>query len=125
MLLLGNNLAFLESPDHAVDFLAVADRLTNPDARIIGCCVDPYTSPSAVDLANHKRNRAAGKPGGHARIRVLHRGLATPWFNHWCMSPQELEQVLESTVWRIAELKKAGAEYLVVLRKRRCRSVTQ
>ncbi|ATL66824.1 class I SAM-dependent methyltransferase [Nocardia terpenica] len=117
-ILLLRNLGLLESPAAAHRYLAALDELTTDDARVVGTGYDPYATDDPDHLRYHDRNRAAGRLAGQLSLRVRHRGLATPWFDFWYMSPDELERAVTGSAWRVAEVRKAGSSgYLAVLRK--------
>jgi hypothetical protein len=41
---------------------------------------------------------------GQLRLRVRFRGYATPWFDYLIASPEEVEELLAGTGWRLARL---------------------
>ncbi|WP_433664687.1 class I SAM-dependent methyltransferase [Nocardia sp. CA-128927] len=117
ILLLGNNFGLLESPKMAHRLLQAFTRMSTPSGRIIGRGLDPYSTEDPNHLRYHDYNRAAGRYGGQMRLRVRHRGEATPWFAYWFMSPDELAHALDGSGWRIDELQQDAASYMAVLAK--------
>jgi SAM-dependent methyltransferase len=118
ILLLGNNLGLLETPQSATRFLAALAALSAPNATLAGTGSGPRTTQDPVHLRYHQLNRAAGRPTGQLRLRVRHRAVATPWFNFLLLAPHELELLLKDTDWRLADIHSDGAAYLAVLAKR-------
>jgi SAM-dependent methyltransferase len=118
ILLLGNNLGLLGTPEAAPGFLAALATLSAPDATVIGIGVDPHGTDDPFHLAYHEGNRAAGRPSGQLRLRVRHRALATPWFSYLLLSPDELECVTRGTDWRLGDVQTDASLYLAVLTKR-------
>jgi SAM-dependent methyltransferase len=118
VVMFGNNLGLLGSRERAPQMLAQLARLTTPGARIVASGLNPYTTDDPLHLAYHERNRARGRMGGHLRLRVRYRNLATPWFDYLLVSIPELEALLETTGWHLADVRIDGANHVVVLQKR-------
>lgn len=93
MLLLGNNLGLLGSPQRAPEVLAALGGVLRPGGVIVGACIDPYQTGQPVHLAYHGRNRRAGRMPGQVRIRIRYQRLATNWFDLLWMSPTELDEI--------------------------------
>lgn len=98
----GNNLALLASKTRGRRLLRRLARVTSERARIVGECLDPYTTEDPVHLAYHEHNRRRGRMGGQIRIRIRYREVATPWFDYLFLSRPELEELLAGTGWRLA-----------------------
>jgi SAM-dependent methyltransferase len=119
-LLLGNNAGLLGGPQRAGRLLRRWHAMTSPHARIVGTTMNPYATARQDHRRYHRFNRARGRLAGQLRIRVRHRRFATPWFDYWLASPQELRRAVRGTGWRIAELLSEGAPaYGVVMEKER------
>ena len=113
-LALGNGLGFLESREHAPEFLAALTRLGHPGSIIVGTGLDPYETNDPIHLAYHEANRARDRLGGQVTIRVRYRELATAWFDLlWC-SVDDLAQICEPAGWTITDVF-PGTLYGVVL----------
>ncbi len=100
----GNNLGLLASRTRAKRLLRRFARITSDRARILGECLDPYTTDNPEHLAYHERNRSRGRMGGQIRIRIRFRAVASPWFDYLFVSRPELEELLEGTGWRLARV---------------------
>lgn len=112
----GHNLSLLESPEHAVGFLDQFKRLSRPGARIVGTCRSPYTTDNPDHLRYHELNRSRDRRPGQMRFRVRRGRLATDWFEYWLMSPEELEEALGPTAWKLEQHEPLGfGSYLSVL----------
>ncbi|WP_024802875.1 class I SAM-dependent methyltransferase [Nocardia sp. BMG51109] len=119
VLLLGNNLALLESPAKAPRFLDALSRLTTRDAIIVGRGVDPYVTDDPDHLRYHDHNRSLGRCAGQLRLRVRYQRLASPWFEYWFLSEDELRQTLSGTGWELRERRHDDVgNYMAVLGKR-------
>lgn len=116
LLLLGNNLGLLRDGGHAPLFLDRLASMARPGAVIVGTCLDPYRTADPGHLAYHERNRASGRMGGQVRMRIRHRGLATPWWDYLFLSPEELERLVQPTRWRIEAHRDDGIIYAVRMR---------
>jgi SAM-dependent methyltransferase len=97
----GNNLGLLSSKTKAPRILRRLARITSERGRIIGECLDPYTTDNPDHLAYHERNRRRGRMGGQIRIRIRFRETASPWFDYLFLSRPELEEILGGTGWRL------------------------
>ncbi|RZU50863.1 methyltransferase family protein [Krasilnikovia cinnamomea] len=114
-LLLGNNLALLESRERAPEFLAALAALARPGARIIAQGTDPYGTTDPVHVSYHERNRARGRLGGQLRLRLRYRLLATDWFDYLVCSVAELESLLAGTGWRLISIDDADRPYYLAV----------
>jgi SAM-dependent methyltransferase len=114
----GNNLGLLSSRTKAPRILKRLARITSERARILGECIDPYTTDDSDHLAYHERNRQRGRMGGQIRIRIRYREVATPWFDYLFLSRPELEELLEGTGWRLNRMIKDDPPiYVAVIEK--------
>lgn len=114
VLMLGNNLGLLGSPELAPGVLAALGAVLRPGGVIVGACIDPYQTDKPVHLAYHERNRRARRMPGQVAIRVRYQRLATGWFELLWMSLAELDETAAPAGWRVtSEL--PGAEYRAVL----------
>lgn len=114
VLMLGNNLGLLGSPERAPEALAALGAVLRPDGVIVGACIDPYQTDKPVHLAYHECNRRAGRMPGQVTIRVRYQRLATGWFDLLWMSLNELGEIAAPAGWRVTSAL-PGAEYRAVL----------
>ncbi len=98
----GNNLSLLGSRARAPRLLRRLAAITSDRARILGECLDPYTTEDSHHLAYHEHNRSRGRMGGQIRIRIRYRDVATPWFDYLFQSHAELKEILDGTGWTLA-----------------------
>ena len=82
----GNNLALLASRTKAPRILRRLARITSQRARIIGECLDPYTTDNPAISPTTSATASAGRMGGQLRIRVRYHDIATPWFDYIFLS---------------------------------------
>jgi SAM-dependent methyltransferase len=114
----GSNFGLFGSFTRARRLLRRLDRMTSPDARILGSTLDPYQTKEPMHLAYHRRNRARGRMGGQVRIRIRYKNYATPWFDYLLVSKKELAEILEGTGWRAARFFDTdGGRYIAVIEK--------
>jgi hypothetical protein len=91
---------------------------TGPDATVITDSVDPHASKNPSHTAYHKRNRRRGRLIGQIRLRHRYEAYASPWFDFFMASLEEVHGILEGTGWRIQETINAHEpHYWVTLRK--------
>jgi SAM-dependent methyltransferase len=119
VVMFGNNLGLLGSHEHGRRLLRRLARVTNPDARILGETLDPYTTENPLHLAYHARNRRRGRMSGQVRIRLRYLDLASPWFDYLFLSREELEELVDGTGWRLADaITDDSPIYVAVLERR-------
>jgi SAM-dependent methyltransferase len=114
VLMLGNNLGLVGSPQRAPHVLAALGGVLRPGGVIVGACIDPYQTGRPVHLAYHERNRRAGRMPGQVTIRIRYQRLATNWFDLLWMSLTELDQIAAAAGWGVTGAL-PGAEYRAVL----------
>ena len=91
--------------------------MTSERARILGECLDPYTTDEPAHLAYHERNRRRGRMAGQIRIRIRYRDIATPWFDYLFLTQPELEELVRGTGWTLARSIDDSPMYVAVLEK--------
>ena len=117
VLMYGNNLGLLSSRTKAPRILRRLAQITSERARIIGECLDPYTTDNPAHLAYHARNLKRGRMGGQIRLRVRHADVATPWFDYLFLSEPELLEILDGTGWQLVRKLDGERTYVVVIEK--------
>ncbi|MFT4167059.1 MAG: class I SAM-dependent methyltransferase [Microlunatus sp.] len=115
IVMLGNNLSLLASPETATATLTNLAAHAAPGAILLGQAMDPYGTKDPLHLAYHEWNRARGRPGGQLRIRVRFRGTVTDWFDYWFLTVDELAAAVESTPWALSHVEHSGPAYLATL----------
>lgn len=118
ILLMGSNLALLESAARAGPMLDTLRRLGASDVTVIGTCRDPYLTDSRDNLSYHESNRRRGRMAGQVRMRIRFERLATDWFDYLFVSPAELARLTHDAGWDIAHITAPDPGYLAVLRPR-------
>lgn len=103
-LMLGNNLGLLGGRSQAPSVLEALAAIAAPGARIVGETADPYTTTDPLHLEYHEQNRKSGRLPGQLRLRVRHKRTVTPWWDYLFCIPDELEDVIASTAWTLADV---------------------
>ncbi len=114
-LLMGHNLGLLGGPDEAPGFLETLHSMGRSGSTVLGTSREPVATTDPHHLAYHQRNRDRGRPPGQMSIRVRWRHLATPWFDYWFLSREDLESLAKRTGWRLADYTIEGGTYLAEL----------
>lgn len=118
ILMLGNNFGLFGNFRRARWLLRRLHGMTSPEAKIIAETVDPYASGNPVHLAYHELNRQRGRRAGQARIRARYAEYKTRWFDLLLVSRDEMNELLQSTGWRVCEfIDSGGPGYIAVLAK--------
>lgn len=118
ILLFGNNLGLLASPEHAPLFLDALGRLGRPGTEIIGTCVDPFQTDDPLHLAYHQLNRDRGRLPGQLRLRSRWANIADDWFDYLFVPAAELEALADAGGWEMVEHQPGPHPYLAILRLR-------
>jgi SAM-dependent methyltransferase len=119
ILLMGNNLGLLASPERAGWLLRRFHSLTSARGRIIAESLDPYPTQDPLHLEYHQYNRERGRAAGQVRIRVRYRKYVNPWFDYWFVSKDEMERLLEGTGWIVRHyLDSDDARYVAIIEKK-------
>jgi SAM-dependent methyltransferase len=116
MILMGNNLALLQTEARAAGFFDAMRTLLRPDGAVIGTGIDPYLTDEPDHLAYHEANRAAGRHAGQIRMRFRYRRLATDWFGILFLAPDELQTLAARSGWTVEQLTAPNPSYVVSLR---------
>ena len=94
-------------------------RISSPDARIIAGTRNPYKTDNPNHLQYLRLNRKRGRMPGQIRVRARFEKTVGPWFDYLFVSPEEMQDVLSDTDWRVERF--IGAEepnYFAVIRKK-------
>jgi len=119
VLMMGANLGIAGDIPKIQGVLADIDRVTAPEAIIIGSTRDPLRTEEPAHLAYHEMNRQRGKPPGFVKIRINFRGQSSDWFDFLMMGEELLAEVLEPTNWKISRVYRSGnGEYFAILTKK-------
>ncbi|WP_255197326.1 methyltransferase domain-containing protein [Halorarius litoreus] len=115
----GNNFGLVGTRTTAPRILGGLAAVTSADARILAETRDVHATDDPDHLAYHEFNRERGRLPGALRIRVRYKRHATLWFDYLMVSPEELREVIEPTVWELVDVVEAddGAQYYAELRK--------
>lgn len=118
VLMLGNNFGLFGDPVNAKLLLEKLSRVTSPEARIIAETRNPYKTDSAEHREYHELNRRRGRMPGQIRMRVRYGRTVGEWFDYLFVSPEEMEEVVAETAWRVKELIGAGEPgYVAIIDK--------
>jgi len=119
VMFMSNNFGLIGNFGDAKKMLKRAEKFTSKNATIIAGIGNPYITKLKAHLNYHKLNRSRGRSAGQVRIRLEYRNQKGRWFDLLLISPQELEQLIKGTKWRIYKLfNKNKYYYGAVLRKR-------
>jgi SAM-dependent methyltransferase len=87
---------------------------TRADGRIVGDLKDPFDVARTESLYRFDRGRGVGC----RRFRTEYRGLAGPWLELLCLTPERARRVIEESAWSLTEvLEGDGARYFLVLER--------
>lgn len=117
IVMLGNNFGLFASRAKARRLLRRFHALTTERGRIVAETRDIYRTDDPAHLAYHERNRRRGRMAGQVRLRVRYRQIKTPWFDYLMVSPEELEELLAGTGWRLGRTLEGPDTYVAVIEK--------
>lgn len=119
ILMMGNNFGLFGSRENAKTVLGKMSRITAPDARIIAKTLNPYITDNPLHPPYTRANKRRGRMGGQIRMRVRYGKTIGEWFDYLLVSPEEIQEILKDTDWRIEELLNAEeANYVAVIAKK-------
>ena len=119
LLLLGNNLGLLGSREEAKKTMVGLAAVASPDAQILATTVDPCPDGCVSDHhPYHQANTDAGRLPGQLMLRARYRNLADPWLDYLLIAPRDLEELLSSGPWRLADYYGSEGRYAVRLIRR-------
>jgi SAM-dependent methyltransferase len=118
VVLYGNNIGLLGSPQKGARILRRWLKATSDDARILGTSIFLYDTENPVHLGYHERNLSRGRHPGQLRLRIRHDMLATPWFDYLMLPPDELDALAREGGWHVTRtFTGEGPIYSAVLEK--------
>lgn len=115
-LMIGNNIGLLESPSRGTDLLNQMAAYAVPGAALLGTFLDASDTDEPLYLAYHELNLSQGRRAGQMTLRIRHKRMASPWFEYYMPSVDELEEMIAPTRWRLREHRAEGATHAVILR---------
>lgn len=101
ILMLGNNFGLFGDPKNAKSILEKLSRIASPEAQIIAGTRNPYKTDDKEHLDYHEFNRRRGRMPGQIRMRVRYGRTVGEWFDYLFVSPEEMEEIVAGTAWRI------------------------
>jgi SAM-dependent methyltransferase len=120
VVMLGNNFGLFGSPTRAKKLLRRLRRMTSDDARVIAETRDVSSGPGS-DTPEHaeyrRHNVERGRLPGQIRIRIRYRKTVGPWMDYPMVSPDELEEILRGTGWRLAHTLDSDDTYVAIIEK--------
>lgn len=102
--LFGNDFGLVRNPKAAKRILNNIDSITTNTGRLLVVACNPYLTNDPVHLEYHDRNRRIGKLPGQLTIRLLVEDEVGDWFEYLFVSPEEMENILKGTRWKISEI---------------------
>jgi 2-polyprenyl-3-methyl-5-hydroxy-6-metoxy-1,4-benzoquinol methylase len=119
IIMMGNNFGLFGSFQNARAILKKFARITAPKAQIIAKTLNPYITDNPLHPLYHHFNRQRGRLGGQIRMRIRYGATVGEWFDYLFVSPEEMNEILHDTDWRIEELLNAEeANYIAVIEKK-------
>lgn len=103
IIMFGNNFGLMANPRRARWLLRRFYHMCGDDGRIIAASNDVYQTDKPEHLDYHERNRRRGRMPGQIRLRVRFRKTTGPWFDYLMVSPDEMQQILVGTGWRVRQ----------------------
>ncbi len=115
----GNNFGLFGNFETARLVLKKFSRITAPDAQIIAGTHNPYQTSEPEHLQYLRLNKRRGRMGGQLKIRARFGKTIGEWFDYLFVSPEEMQNILADTDWRIKEfIEPQAASYFAIIGKR-------
>lgn len=103
ILMLGNNFGLFGNASKARRLLRRFKTMTRPGATLIVETLNVYETGDSDHLKYLAANRKRGRMSGQIRLRIRYKHFVTPWFDYLMVSPEELDEILDGTGWRVAQ----------------------
>jgi 2-polyprenyl-3-methyl-5-hydroxy-6-metoxy-1,4-benzoquinol methylase len=120
ILMMGNNFGLCGNPHNAKRLLKIFYAITSENGTIIAATANPYNTDLEEHLNYHQLNRTRGRLGGQLIIRIRIKKIKSPWMELLLVSPEELEEILKDTGWKIKNIlndKDDNFHYIAILGK--------
>ena len=91
--------------------------IAGPSAVLIADSVDPSLMADEYSTLHRRRNEAAGRHVGHARLRLRYEGTVTPWWDLLNVPVAEVPPLVAETGWEVELHITGGLDHYMVLRK--------
>ena len=105
----GNNLGLLQNAQFFRHFMALLEQCTHAQSTVFMESMSPYDEgfldEETREYVAHTLRQ--GRMGGQMRVRVRYKKFATPWSDYLFASPEELDEMLASTAWRLETVHQA------------------
>lgn len=120
ILMMSNNFGLVSDRKRAPWLMKRFAAITSPEAIVIAQSTDAAATEDPIHLAYQRQNRARGRMPGQIRLRIRYRIWCSPWSDYLLASPEEMEDLLRKTPWRIREIldDAASPAYTAILEKR-------
>ena len=119
VIMMGNNFGLFGNFKNARKLLWEFERITTPDAIIVAVTRDPYKTTRREHLDYQKFNRERGRMSGQIRFRIRFSKATGPWFDYLLVSPEEMNEILETTPWQVGKLlHESDSQYIAIVEKR-------
>jgi SAM-dependent methyltransferase len=117
VILFGNNLGICGTPTKFKRMMSELYRITSSGGRLLATTRSPNTS-NPLDLAYLSRNIKLGRAVGQVRLRLVHSGKRSAWFDLLLFAPTDLIRVAAKEGWKVLQLFTSDElEYSVVAEK--------
>lgn len=115
IILMGSNLALLQSEAKATGLFRAMASVLKPGGIVVGTCLDPHRTDNPDHLAYHAANRSAGRPAGQVRMRFRYQRITSPWMSILFLSRDELSRLAARNGWKVLDVTRPNPDYLAVL----------
>lgn len=103
ILMLGNNFGLFGSAAKTRSLLRRFKSFTRPGSILIAESLNVYRTDDPDHLSYLAENRKRGRMSGQIRMRGRYKRFVTPWFDYLMVSPEEMENLLVGTGWRVTK----------------------
>lgn len=122
IVMMGHNIGLLHGAEEGKNLLKAFHKISTSGARIIGSTREPGLTKDRDHISYQQWNLERGRMRGQVRFRIRHRKLVGEWLDYLFLSPNELEELADSTGWKLENVIRGNGEfggesYLAVLLK--------
>ena len=115
-ILFGANIGLGASIEGTITMLNSLEKISEPEAIIIGDYFEPLPTSQHYHLSYHQKNRDNGKSIGELKFRIRYQNKVSDWVKFFAPTRSEFELIISKTNWELIEDYGTGRQHYVYLK---------
>jgi SAM-dependent methyltransferase len=116
-ILFGANLGLGGSIKGTIKMLNSLEKISQPNAIIIGNYFEPLPTTEQFHLSYHQKNRDKGKSIGEMKFRIRYQNQVSDWVEFYAPTATEFNEILSETNWLLKQDLNVGRQHFVLLER--------